>query len=870
VAYLKSILVAILFGVAVQATTLTQPRNSFLGGEISPLMVQRLETPQFEAGCRTLENMLVVGPGAVTRRPGSVYVATTAGDGPARLEPFVYSEADAYILEFTNQKLRFYRDTGQVLSGVSPYEVNTPFTTGELFGLQMYQSADVMYIVDANHLPQKLSRLGHTSWTIADVNITTGPFREQNITTTSVTPSAVTGPITLDASTNIFDANHVGALWKISHVMPTQTVSGTFSGTGQSASAVAGTTAPYSFQFTATSFQGTIKLQVSYDNGTSWVDNYTAVNAAAVTMDANSTELSDFGQNVLLRVACTNLASGSVNYELDIDSYVHSGIVRLTARVDANEVDANVLDRLGIALESTTLWAEGAWSVYRGYPNAVTGHFGRIVYAKDLTAWWSHVENFEDFSINFGADDESFTWIMSQARQNPIRWLIGERSQNIIAGTLGKIMDLRPLDELSGFTAANPPKVASSSAIACGLVYPAVAESVVLLADRTGRHIHELVYDNAEQTVTGPDLTQLAQHVTGTGIVQMAFQKTPYPVLWCARSDGEMATLYYNRSYGVAAWSRQVTDGEYASVATVPTENGFDRVWAVVDRGGHYYVEYFSDLDMDAVADDAYYLDSGLRWDGGAAVDVNHITTANPGVVTLATWPVSLVHGIEVPLADGAQVRIESVTGMTEINERVFTAASCNVGAKTLALKDAAGTTNWTTAGYTTYTSGGTLEIVDNTFAGLTHLNGETVSVLGDGSYYGTAVVTAGEITLTDYYNHVAVGLPYTSTVTPIEIDFATAVQSTAPYMKRIVGLYVNVYNSIGGKYGPDATQLREIPWPRTASATTFATGPEPKTGAIVLPPFAGFRREATFTLVQDVPLPFTLRAVTPLYEVNQ
>jgi len=72
------------------------------------------------------------------------------------------------------------------------YEISTPYLTAELFDLKFAQSADVMYITHPNHEVEKLSRSGHTSWTLEDVDFTDGPYLDDNITATTITASAHT------------------------------------------------------------------------------------------------------------------------------------------------------------------------------------------------------------------------------------------------------------------------------------------------------------------------------------------------------------------------------------------------------------------------------------------------------------------------------------------------------------------------------------------------------------------------------------------------------------------------------------------------------------------------------------------------------
>jgi len=82
------------------------------------------------------------------------------------------------------------------------FEISTPYLTAELFDIKYAQSADVMYITHPNHEVEKLSRTGHTSWTLTDVDFTKGPMQDANTTDTTLNPgqSAVGTGIALVAS----------------------------------------------------------------------------------------------------------------------------------------------------------------------------------------------------------------------------------------------------------------------------------------------------------------------------------------------------------------------------------------------------------------------------------------------------------------------------------------------------------------------------------------------------------------------------------------------------------------------------------------------------------------------------------------------
>jgi hypothetical protein len=201
-------------------TTWTQ--NNFNAGEWSPLTYGRSDVGKYTNALATCLNYIPTTQGGLTRRPGTKYVANTKSDGAVRLVQFEFSITQAYILEFGNLYVRFYTLGGQLLSGMSPYEIATPYTTADLADLSFTQSADVLYIAHRNYGPRRLSRLGPTNWTLAQLPYADGPYLSLNGTATTLTASATTGTVTLTASsvTGInggagFSANDIGRYVRI-------------------------------------------------------------------------------------------------------------------------------------------------------------------------------------------------------------------------------------------------------------------------------------------------------------------------------------------------------------------------------------------------------------------------------------------------------------------------------------------------------------------------------------------------------------------------------------------------------------------------------------------------------------------------------
>lgn len=77
------------------------------------------------------------------------------------------------------------------------YEVASPYQLADLFTLKYGQNADVLYIVDSNYEPMKLTRMGNASWTLTTFTRTADPFTAQQ--TVSAITQANPGVITATA-----------------------------------------------------------------------------------------------------------------------------------------------------------------------------------------------------------------------------------------------------------------------------------------------------------------------------------------------------------------------------------------------------------------------------------------------------------------------------------------------------------------------------------------------------------------------------------------------------------------------------------------------------------------------------------------------
>jgi len=104
------------------------------------------------------------------------------------------------------------------------YEITHPYAEADLPLIQYAQTADIMYLVHPDYTPRKLSRTGHTSWTLTTIDPAdfgdadgAGPYLPVNTSATTITMSADTvgAGRTMTASTAIFSSDHVGSIWRV-------------------------------------------------------------------------------------------------------------------------------------------------------------------------------------------------------------------------------------------------------------------------------------------------------------------------------------------------------------------------------------------------------------------------------------------------------------------------------------------------------------------------------------------------------------------------------------------------------------------------------------------------------------------------------
>lgn len=762
------------------------------------------------------------------------------------------------------------------LYSTGAYELATTFDTSEVFNIQFAQSDNVMYLVDGNDPVQKLVRLNHDWWTIEDVNFITGPFMGENIDKDwTITPSATTGDITLTASQPTFNSKQIGGLWQIGHRRETASIKGNLASGTNSAEITIAKGAEYDLNLNGT-WEGTMTLERSYDSGSTWEDVWPRYNkSVAINEDYSDSEGE---QDASYRLTMSPFVSGSCSYNLSVRDYVDYGIVKIVGFTNSTVVSAEVKSDL-TAITATKYWSEGYWSDYRGWPQTLEFYEQRLMFGGSnsfpQTIWASKTASgkFDDYENMSEGIEDNDALIYVMPGQNPIQWMLNQTY--LLIGTLSGIGRWGSSDDTEAITPSQPTNYRMQAKYGSAYMQPSLIGDAVLYVERGGERVREFVYSLERDKFVAPDMTVLAEHITESGIKNTAFQNRPDSILWGVRNDGDIATFTYKREEEIVAWSHITTDGDFEAVAVIPSDDE-DEVWVEVKRtidGNDYrYIEWFQPRDWGDDQTDCWFVDSGLSFDGGDAVNITHITEASQATVTVATWPVD---GDSVNLADGDQIKIEGAVDTNTLNgnafnDNIYTISDSNITAKTFKLKDSNNSSYINSSAYEVYVSGGTVQRFERDFTNLSHLKGETVSVFADGNALNNETIDSNNAIQTDTWaNKVLVGLPFTSVLKTMPMVLNTQQGLTIGSKARIASFLIDVYKTYGIENGTDSSHVEDVVFYDTGE---YADGD-------MIPYYTGWRpvsflrgntRDPAIYLRQIKPLPFCVRAIRVNMEITE
>lgn len=158
------------------------------------------------------------------------------------------------------------------------------------------------------------------------------------------------------------------------------------------------------------------------------------------------------------------------------------------------------------------------------------------------------------------------------------------------------------------------------------------------------------------------------------------------------------------------------------------------------------------------------------------------------------------------------------------------------------------------------------------TFFGFDHLEGETVGLLSEGARVADKVVSNGEVTITeDATTKAQIGLRYASIYQTNRIEAGAGDGTSQAKTKRLTDCAFRVISTLGGKAGPSAANLDEIPdLNYRFPAVPMGTPPALVTGDVLLSWPGGYETDGRIRFETDGMYPATIAAILPQIVVQE
>lgn len=816
--------------------TLYPNQDTFVRGEITPRLHSRASLDLYRAGLSRCLNFLTLPHGGIRRRGGSYFVGEVKTSTTAvRLVPFVFSSEQAYCLEFGNLYVRVYAYGARV----GTVEVATPWSDSNIWDLQFYQSADVLWIAHPDFALRTLTRTAHTTWTLAEYLTEDGPFDEVNVSATTLTPSsrgslnniAGTASATVGTASNAFDLSNStdwGSDTSNTGTLTYTLTSGTQIVDAYYIRASAGDNpdaSPSTWEFQG--YNGSTWVTIDQRSSeTGWTrgevrhfyfQNKIAFSAYRLVVqgtnfaDNNELRVAEFGINVAGDTQTPfNLTASSIDGINDGQGFLTSDVGRLIrlrgadgewrwARIAARTSSTVVTIRLyGTPLPNTSpiaVWRMGALAaVNGGHAAAITAFEERLALSHRFSVYLSTTGNLKKFSPGEEDDDGMEFMNAGGGEANDIVW-IADGDGYLLLATTGGIRSLGG----SGIDEALTPssfKNRRSRTHGAARIAPVDAGSAFLYVTRSRRSIAELTM-NQYGRFQSEDIGPISEHIPKKGVVELAYQEQPDPVLYFPLDTGELGGFTHQPAQEVRGMHRHAVGGALTgesqpfieSVAVTPGADGQnDDVWLLVRRtiGGvtKRYIELLmAPMESDTL-DSAIAVDSALTYEGAA-------------------------------------------TG---------------------------------------------------TVSGLSHLNGQVVDVLasggtsGSGTVYKGITVTANIVTLPDSNTatKMHVGLPFSSEADTLELDVGGRDGSLIGRRKKLYGVMLSLLET--DTTGLEISSLVRGAWEPVRLPTTTPLGAREAnlfTGNVKVPIDDSWEGMAKFRIRHTHPTPCTIRSMTPIFDAE-
>jgi hypothetical protein len=739
-------------------------------------------------------------------------------------------------------------------------ELPAPWLEAELFNLTYAQSNDILTIAGTTGGTRELKRLSATEWVLETPQLVPALSHPESIVLTASRGEAISISTISVAATALIDTDiahrlsvgdpvyigginpSLGGLVDGFYIVNTTPLFTRLTVRDYSGGGVIGTTGTYT---AATDY-------VQFGSRTVDVTKYYKV--TAVSADGNESEPSveqSVTNNLFITGAYNTIEWAEVEGAARYKVYKkQSGLYGYIGQTETESfIDDNIAPDMGVTPPIRT---NGELILPDNYPGAVAYFEQRRCFAGTPTEPQS-------LFLTRSGSDYDLAYSLPTIDTDRIKVQIAARESNTIRHIV-------PMSELLLLTnsaewrvtavnseALTPTSISirAQSYIGANHAQPQIVNNSLVFCANRGGHVRELAFNWQAQGYQTGDLSLRAAHLFDNyEIRDMTYAKCPIPVLWFTSTSGQLLSLTYVPEEQVGAWCWHDTDGEFESVCSVP-EGEEDSVYVsvkrTIDGSTVRYIEKFAPYEF-AALEDAFYVDSGLTFDGTNTVGTALMTlsaatwTAGSTITITATAHSPFIFPTQSDVGD--QVVFYGSDG-TEYRITIAATSSATVATGTCtatipAELRAAATATWAWA--------------RDTMSGLGHIEGESLSILADGTVHSAQTVDTAAISLNAPYVKVHAGLGYTSDLKtlPMAIQMEGFAQGRT---LNVNAAWVRFYQTAGGEIGPDEDRL--IPLNPTE------TGDEMRSVMVDTLLLKRWQQGGQVWIRQDDPLPMTVVSIT-------
>lgn len=749
-------------------------QKSFAGGELSPAHWGRSDMVKFVTGARALRNFFVASEGGAWNRPGTSFVCEVKDSTKAvRLIKFVFNNEQTYTLEFGNLYMRVIRAGARVsVSSVTAWSNATAYVVGDLAS-----DAGVNYYCILGHTNQQPPNATYWYPLTGSIYEIPTPYLEADLPNLKLTQSA-------DVVTIVNRGYAIRELRRTGHtswVLATKSFTPSILAPAGPA-AVNGTAGTTVWRYKVTAVKTDTyeeSLPTAAFDCTGGTPTAAAPNTLSWTLSDDAAEY-----NVYREVNPGNGVYGLIG--------VASGVAFSDYNATPDQTKTPPVDRAILASTDN-------------YPGTVAYFQQRLTFASTNNetekVFASRSGKFSNFTVSSPSqEDDAVTFTLAGRQVNEIRHLV-EIGGKLVSFTSGGELTIQ--GDSAGILKPGEINPKQHTYNGSSNLAPIPIDSNALYVQERGSIVRDLFFDFQSDGYRGNDLTIFASHMfKGYTLADWDYQKTPNSIVWAVRDDGIMLGLTYLREHQIWGWHRHDTDGIFENVCCVP-EGLEDAVYVVVQRTiDGSSVRYIERMNTRLIGDieDAIFMDCAATYDGW------NTGATNMRLMDGTTW------------SSDETVTLESSAGYFvsgDVGDRIFLVGSdgTQITFKIVAYVSATEVTGKSLVNIpavlrSTYTN--VWARAKRTITGLDHIEGEAVSILGDGeviaspngSNYADYTVSGGQVVLDIARAVVHIGLPYLSDLRTLDIDIVNG-NPVVDRKKRITKVAFRVQDSRGGHVGP-------------------------------------------------------------------